>query len=86
MKILILTPQPPPFAGYHFFFVGVGDSKISGPNFGYPQPGPPGPLPVRTFQVGVRRLKIFKTFDFFRNPYVAFGISLGDHLVTIWVI
>ena len=25
-------------------------------------------------------------FDIFRNPSVASGIGLGDHLVTIWVL
>ena len=27
----------------------------------------------------------FEKFDFFRNPFVALVMGLGDHLVTIWV-
>ena len=61
------------------------NSKDLGSNLWVPLGGPPyGPLPVTTdgIQVGMGRLRIFEHWAF-RDPFVAFTMGFGDHLVTI---
>ena len=92
---------PPPVPEYHFLGVGGGVVQnnfflvygpvTNGGGLGSKLRGGGGGWALASQELNAFRLACFlaehfRNFDFFQNPFVACGMGLGDHLVTVWVV